>query len=48
MALIKCLQIINDGEGVDKTKSTLLVEIRAGTLQNSMEDPQKTKKLPHE
>ena len=49
MALIKCLQITNAGDGVEKMKSpTLLVGIDAATVENNMEDPQKTKKLPYE
>ena len=49
MALIKCLQITNAGDGVEKMKSpTLLVGIDGATVENSMEDPQKTKKLPYE
>ena len=48
-ASIKCLQITNAGEGVEKMKSPiLLVGIDAATVENSMEDPQKTKKLPYE
>ena len=46
---IKCLQITNASEGVEKMKSpTLLVGIYAATVENSMEDPQKTKKLSYE
>ena len=42
IASIKCLQITNASEGVEKTKShTLLVGIDAATVENSMEDPQK-------
>ena len=49
MALIKCLQITNAGEGVKKMKSpTLLMGIESATVENSMEDPQKTKKLQYE
>ena len=48
-ASIKCLQVTNADEGLEKTKSpTLLVGIDAATVENSMEDPQKTKKLPYE
>ena len=43
MASIKCLQITNAGEGVEKMKSpTLLEGIGALIVENSMEDPQKT------
>ena len=43
MASIKCLQITNAGERVEKTKSpTLLEGIGALIVENSMEDPQKT------
>jgi hypothetical protein len=49
MAPIKYLQITNAGEAVEKMKSpTLLVGIGAATVENSMEEPQKTKKLPYE
>ena len=48
MASIIRLQITNAGEGVEKTKSpTLLVGIGAATVENSMEDPQKTKECCH-
>ena len=49
MAPIKYLQITNAGEAVEKMKPpTLLVGIGAATVENSMEEPQKTKKLPYE
>ena len=46
MAIIKNLQMINAGEGVEKrVPPTLLVGKKVGTvtMENTMEDPQETK-----